>query len=206
MRHSRLNCRAVWSNKIVGGRSATNPDIFFHCEHCKVALVANRLAAGMNLNCQRCDKPTAVPRPPERSADAMAQLQDIERRLTENESQRAEVTGYINQLSIQLHRWRVAKSLGGQTKSMFRLGECRGRDRFFTCGNTTIFSGWFLKKVSRAPIAPALARCRSSARKHGSICGRQGRDFRCSQQRSCTSNRSSTSCFGFCAATRTFAI
>ena len=34
-------------------------------------------------------------------------LQHIQRCLTENESQRTEVTGYINQLSIQLHRWQL---------------------------------------------------------------------------------------------------
>jgi hypothetical protein len=34
-------------------------------------------------------------------------LQHIQRCLAENESQRIEVTGYINQLSIQLHRWQL---------------------------------------------------------------------------------------------------
>ena len=37
----------------------------------------------------------------------MAQLQEIKRKITENESQRTEVTGYINQVSIQLHRWQL---------------------------------------------------------------------------------------------------
>ena len=32
---------------------------------------------------------------------------DIKRHLVENEAQRKEVTGYINQLSIQLHRWQL---------------------------------------------------------------------------------------------------
>ncbi len=41
------------------------------------------------------------------SADRTAQLQEIRRRLSENESQRTEVTGYINQLSIQVHRWQL---------------------------------------------------------------------------------------------------
>jgi chromosome segregation ATPase len=31
----------------------------------------------------------------------------VQRKLKENESQRTEVTGYINQLSIQLHRWKL---------------------------------------------------------------------------------------------------
>ena len=86
---------------------AADPDIFFHCDHCKASLVVNRSAAGMSLSCQRCGKLTAVPKPTEPTADAVAQLQQIQRKLTENESQRAEVTGYINQLTIQLHRWQL---------------------------------------------------------------------------------------------------
>jgi len=34
-------------------------------------------------------------------------LDEVRRHLTENEAQRREVTGYINQLSIQLHRWQL---------------------------------------------------------------------------------------------------
>ena len=33
--------------------------------------------------------------------------EEVRRQLTENEAQRKEVTGYINQLSIQLHRWQL---------------------------------------------------------------------------------------------------
>ena len=61
----------------------------------------------MSLSCQRCGKLTAVPKPAEPTADAVAELQQIQPKLTENESQRTEVTGYINQLSIQLHRWQL---------------------------------------------------------------------------------------------------
>jgi hypothetical protein len=32
---------------------------------------------------------------------------ELRRQLKENESQRTEITGYINQLSIQLHRWQL---------------------------------------------------------------------------------------------------
>ncbi len=32
---------------------------------------------------------------------------DLRRQLKENESQRTEITGYINQLNIQLHRWQL---------------------------------------------------------------------------------------------------
>ncbi len=40
------------------------------------------------------------PNPAERVAE-------LQRHLKENESQRTEVIGYINQLSIQLHRWQL---------------------------------------------------------------------------------------------------
>ena len=61
----------------------------------------------MSLSCQSCGKLTAVPKPAEPTTDTIAQLQEIQRQLTENESQRTEVTGNINQLSIQLHRWQL---------------------------------------------------------------------------------------------------
>jgi hypothetical protein len=88
-------------------RKPVDPDIFFNCEHCKAALVTNRSAAGMNLACNTCGKPTLVPKPDAPVADAADQLREIQRQLKENESQRTEVTGYINQLSIQLHRWQL---------------------------------------------------------------------------------------------------
>ena len=84
-----------------------DPDIFFHCQHCKAALVAHKAAAGMNLACQKCGKTTAVPTPQEPSATAFAYAEELRGKLKENESQRAEVTGYINQLTIQLHRWQL---------------------------------------------------------------------------------------------------
>jgi len=64
----------------------------------------------MTLPCQRCGKPTEVPAIPVHetlSAKAEAQVADLRRQLKENESQRTEITGYINQLSIQLHRWQL---------------------------------------------------------------------------------------------------
>ena len=42
--------------------------------------------------------------PPQSIEDRLAELR---RHLKENESQRTEVNGYINQLSIQLHRWQL---------------------------------------------------------------------------------------------------
>jgi len=85
----------------------SDPDIFFHCEHCKAALVANQSTAGLSLTCQKCGKPTAVPKSEEPRASTLAYSEEIQRKLKENESQRAEVSGYINQLTIQLHRWRL---------------------------------------------------------------------------------------------------
>ncbi len=34
-------------------------------------------------------------------------LTDLQRQLQENEAQRTEITGHINQLNIQLHRWQL---------------------------------------------------------------------------------------------------
>ncbi|PYK90212.1 MAG: hypothetical protein DME35_06605 [Verrucomicrobia bacterium] len=86
---------------------AADRDIFFHCQHCKAALVANRSAAGMTLTCQKCGQLTPVPKVEEPSASALAYAEEIRGKLTENESQRAEITGNINQLTIQLHRWQL---------------------------------------------------------------------------------------------------
>jgi chromosome segregation ATPase len=38
---------------------------------------------------------------------AAEKLAELQRHAKENESQRTEVKGYINQLSIQLHRWQL---------------------------------------------------------------------------------------------------
>jgi len=40
-------------------------------------------------------------------AEPNNKVAELRRQLKENESQRTEVTGYINQLSIQLHRWQL---------------------------------------------------------------------------------------------------
>ena len=61
----------------------------------------------MTLTCQKCGQLTAVPQPEAPSANGLAYADEIRGKLTENESQRAEVTGYINQLTIQLHRWQL---------------------------------------------------------------------------------------------------
>jgi transcription elongation factor Elf1 len=89
-------------------------DITFACAHCRSALVVDAAAAGMTLPCQRCGKPTTVPCSPAAGAGAAGtdhpandKVAELRRQLKENESQRTEVTGYINQLSIQLHRWQL---------------------------------------------------------------------------------------------------
>ncbi len=87
-----------------------SPDITFACVHCSSALVVDAAAAGMTLACQKCGKPTPVPAilsREEKLDKAGAQVADLKRQLKENESQRTEITGYINQLSIQLHRWQL---------------------------------------------------------------------------------------------------
>jgi len=89
-------------------------DIFFKCEHCGVPLVVDGMAAGMTLQCQQCGKPARVPvsntvngMPQSPLPSASAKLVELQRHLKENESQRTEINGYINQLSIQLHRWQL---------------------------------------------------------------------------------------------------
>ena len=76
-------------------------DIVFQCAHCAGALVVDAAAAGMTLVCRHCGQETSVP------AKGTGPLTDLQRKLKENESQRTEVTGYINQLSIQIHRWKL---------------------------------------------------------------------------------------------------
>lgn len=41
------------------------------------------------------------------NSTAIAYSDELRGKLKENESQRAEVTGHINQLTIQLHRWQL---------------------------------------------------------------------------------------------------
>ena len=81
----------------------------------------NRAAAGMTLNCQRCGKPAKVPQPVAPAPDAAIRRQEIERRLVENESQRTEITGYINQSSIQLHRWQLRLQMLNERKQQLEV-------------------------------------------------------------------------------------
>ena len=86
-------------------------DIVFACSHCATSFVVDAAAAGLAVQCQSCGKPTRVPdqsaAPVEVNAEQAARVSDLQRQLKENASQRTEITGYINQLSIQLHRWQL---------------------------------------------------------------------------------------------------
>jgi transcription elongation factor Elf1 len=86
----------------------TGEDIIFQCNHCATPLVVDAAAAGLAVSCQRCGKPTRVPdRKAEITAENAAKISDLQRQLKENESQRTEIASYINQHSIQLHRWQL---------------------------------------------------------------------------------------------------
>jgi hypothetical protein len=90
--------------------ASASQDITFACAHCASPLVIDAAAAGLSLPCQQCGKPTQVPDVPAVSRNtekAEGHLAELRRQLKENESQRTEVTGYINQLTIQLHRWQL---------------------------------------------------------------------------------------------------
>jgi predicted Zn finger-like uncharacterized protein len=86
----------------------TSQDIVFACSHCATSYVVDAAAAGMTVNCQNCGKPTTVPKATiVAAAENAARISDLQHQLKENESQRTEITSYINQLSIQLHRWQL---------------------------------------------------------------------------------------------------
>ena len=90
-------------------KTVTTPETAFQCQHCKAELVVSDADSGLSMNCSQCGKLTAVPRSKKRAVtvDPAARIEEVQRKLTENESQRTEITGYINQLSIQLHRWQL---------------------------------------------------------------------------------------------------
>ena len=83
-------------------------DIVFACSHCATSFVVDAAAAGVTLSCQSCGQPTTVPaRSVESAAEQAVKISELQHQLKENASQRTEITGYINQLSIQLHRWQL---------------------------------------------------------------------------------------------------
>ena len=83
-------------------------DIVFACSHCATSFVVDAAAAGVTIQCQKCGKPTTVPKVSVQvAAENAVRVSDLQHQLKENESQRTEITSYINQLSIQLHRWQL---------------------------------------------------------------------------------------------------
>lgn len=83
-------------------------DIVFACIHCATSFVVDAAAAGVTLACQKCGKQTTVPHPSVEEATGTAlRISELQHQLKENDSQHTEVTGYINQLGIQLHRWQL---------------------------------------------------------------------------------------------------
>ncbi len=92
----------------------------FACSHCATSFVVDAAAAGVTLQCQKCGKPTTVPKPTaEPAADNAVRIADLQHQLKENESQRTEITSYINQHSIQLHRWQLRlKSLNERQQKL----------------------------------------------------------------------------------------
>ncbi len=99
----------------VDSAAHTNPgdDIVFNCPKCGSALVVNAAASGMLVDCQKCNQSITVPDASLSSKDKASagevnvHLATLQRRLKENESQRTEIVSYINQHSIQLHRWQL---------------------------------------------------------------------------------------------------
>ncbi len=86
----------------------SSTDIVFACTHCATSYVVDAAAAGVTLQCQRCGEATTVPQSGlAEAASNAARISEVQHQLKENESQRTEITGYINQLSIQLHRWQL---------------------------------------------------------------------------------------------------
>ena len=110
--------------------STSETDILFFCADCSASLVVDSAAAGVTLDCQKCGKPTTVPSSSvEAAGEEAAKISDLQRQLKENESQRTEITGYINQHSIQLHRWqlRLQTLNERQKKLQTELAETSGR-------------------------------------------------------------------------------
>lgn len=99
---------------------APSSDIVFACSNCATSYVVDAAAAGMTVNCQQCGKPTTVPKATiVAAAENAVRISDLQHQLKENESQRTEITSYINQLSIQLHRWQLRlKSLNERQQKL----------------------------------------------------------------------------------------
>jgi len=87
---------------------SSQKDIVFACTHCSASFIVDAAAAGLTLPCQSCHQPTLVPsRHLEAAAGNALKVSNLQHQLKENESQCTEITGTINQLTIQLHRWQL---------------------------------------------------------------------------------------------------
>ena len=88
--------------------TSSTTDIVFACAKCATSYVVDAAAAGVSLQCQRCGHATTVPSSGVTAAAVnAARISELQHQLKENESQRTEITSYINQHSIQLHRWQL---------------------------------------------------------------------------------------------------
>lgn len=114
----------------------TERDIVFDCPNCGGELVVDKEGEGLQVPCTHCGTSVTVPKfegPSERAsgnglstnapvpvdqlqfqefsaqdADELRERRDhLERLYRENKSQRVEVTSYINQTTIQLHRYQL---------------------------------------------------------------------------------------------------
>jgi|SRR5947209_6327503 len=99
---------------------ATGRDIVFACTHCGTSYVVDAAAAGVTLQCQTCQQQTTVPASGLAEAAGNAvRISDLQNQLKENASQRTEITSYINQLAIQMHRWQLRlKDLNEREKKL----------------------------------------------------------------------------------------
>src|SRR4029079_18153827 len=100
-------------------------------------------AAGMSLPCQKCSKLTVVPMSPGSEvsgqaapgmtatpeSEANAKVAELRRQLKENDSQRTEVTSYINQTSIQLHRWQLRLQTLEERRKTLEKDQIGARER-----------------------------------------------------------------------------
>src|SRR5439155_23072703 len=78
--------------------------------------------------------------------------------------------------------------------------ECAHRDKILACDNITTCCDSCSITVDHATIAPAQEHYQFSGPRRGLICALTDQDSRCSRRKSCTSNPSFMSYFGFCAA------
>ena len=108
-------------------------DIVFACAHCATSFVVDAAAAGLELPCQSCGKLTTVPKlSVHAAAEHALQISELQHQLKENDSQRTEITGYVNQLGIQLHRWQLRLQTLSERKSKLQ-GELAA-----LCANKTV--------------------------------------------------------------------